>query len=328
MNKSLFSFRAIIFPIVVMILALLVPSGVSYSYYNPKSHIIQPHFHPSAAIDFHTDSIPDINVKAITAKAGLLYDQTDNKVVWVKDMNGKFEIASLTKMMTVLLVMDNINQGQYSWDSLVKTPKEATFVGGSSVYLRENEVFSVRDLVKSALIASGNDAAFTLAVYTAGSEKQFVNLMNWKAAMLGMDSTFYSNSTGMPTYGYGKDNYSTPHDLLILATELLKYPEILQYTSEKEDFIYHGVEKTVFKTHNSLVTHYNADIDGLKTGYTKGAGFCLVASAHRKDHRLIGIMLGVPTSASRDAMVGDMMSDYYFYLGLGRLGEAEMIPKK
>ena len=301
--------------------ALLVPSEVTYSYF--KSHTPQPSemLRPSDAIDFSTDSVPTINVNAINAKAGLLYDLTDNKVIWVKSMNGKFEIASLTKMMTVLLVIESINEGKYGWDSLIKVPKEATFIGGSSVFLKEGEVFTVRDLVKSSLIASGNDAAYTLAAFTSGSEKQFVNMMNWKCAMLGMDSSFFSNSTGMPTYGYGKDNYSTPHDLLILTNELLKHSEILQYTSESEDYIYHGQAKMPFKTHNSLVVHYKKDVDGLKTGFTRGAGFCLVATANRSGHRIISVILGVPSPYTRDLMVADMMSAYYTSIGLGKLGE-------
>ncbi len=313
-------FMRISIPFVLILLALLLPSEVTYSYY---SHLAKPKepLPTYKAIDFATDSVPSITVNSMYAKAGLLYDQTDNKVIWVKSLNGKFEIASLTKMMTVLLVIDQINEGKYAWDSVVTVPKEATFVGGSSVFLKEGEMFTVRDLVKSALIASGNDAAYTLAYYTSGSEKQFVNMMNWKASVLGMDSTFYSNSTGMPTYGYGKDNYSTPHDLLLLANELIKHSEVLQYTSESEDYIYHGMSKFPFKNHNSLVIHYKKDVDGLKTGFTRGAGFCLVATANRGEHRIISIILGVPSSYTRDIMVADMMSSYYTSIGLGKLGE-------
>ncbi len=313
--------RKISFVILLILAGLLLPNKVSFSYYRESGKsALTPNSKPEA-LNFNTDTTQFTVANEIYAKAGLLFDMTENKVVWVKSLNGKFEIASLTKMMTVLLVIEQIKDGKYDWDSLVKVPKGAPFVGGSSVYLREGEIFTVRDLVKSALIASGNDAAFTLAEYTSGTEKFFVNMMNWKAAVLGMDSTFFSNSTGMPNYGHGKDNYSTPHDLLILANELLKHKEILQYTSESEDFIYHGKEKTVFKNHNSLAVNFKADVDGLKTGFTRGAGFCLVCTANRADHRLISIILGVPSSYTRDVIVKDMLNNYYSSIGLGKLGE-------
>jgi len=305
----------------LVMIALLLPSEVTYSYFSVHCINAKVPFHPPGYIDFATDTIPSITFNATNAKAGLLFDQTDNKVIWVKALNNKAEIASLSKMMTILLVLDNIGEGKYGWDSLVTVPKEATYVGGSSVFLKEGEVFTIRDLVKSSLIASGNDAAYTLAHFTAGSEKQFVNMMNWKAATLGMDSTFFSNATGMPAYQYMKDNYSTPHDLLLLTNELLKHKEILQFTSECEDCIYHGSAKTAFKTHNSLIVNYKDDVDGLKTGFTRGAGFCIVATAHRSEHRIISIVLGVPSSYTRDAIVADMMNQYYSSIGLGKLGE-------
>ena len=307
--------------LLLIFLALFLPSEVSYSYYNHVSLKSKTRFLPPGYIDFATDSIPSIEIDAKYAQEGLMYDQAENKVIWVKGLNNKHDIASLSKMMTVLLVIESINEGKYGWDSLIRVPKEATEVGGSSVYLKEGENFPVRDLVKASMIASGNDAAYTLAFITAGSEKQFVKIMNWKAATLGMDSTYFSNATGMPAYRGEKDNYSTPHDLLLLANELLKHKEVLQYTAECEDCINHGADKYPFKNHNSLVIHYKKDVDGLKTGFTKNAGFCLVATANRAEHRIISIVLGVPSSSTRDNMVADMMSNYYSSIGLGKLGE-------
>ena len=314
--------------LVLIFIGILLPNQFLFSYYSKDFKNNSSASHLPYEFNFNTDTTRFTVANEVYAKAGLLFDQTENKVIWVKDMNKKYEIASLTKMMTILLVIEKIKEGQYDWDSLVKVPKGATLIGGSSVFLQEGEHFSVRDLVKASLIASGNDAAFTLAEFTSGSEKAFSNMMNWKAAMLGMDSTFFSNSTGMPTYGYGKDNYSTPHDLLILTNELLKYKEILQYTSETEDYLYHGLQKMVYKGHNSLVMNYKTDVDGLKTGFTRGAGFCLVCTANRAEHRIISIILGVPSSFTRDAIVKDMLNSYYSSIGLGKLGEPIIKPEE
>jgi D-alanyl-D-alanine carboxypeptidase (penicillin-binding protein 5/6) len=305
----------------LIIISMLLPREVSYSYYNNFISKSKVPFHPPGYIEFSNDTVPSITVNAVNAQAGLLYDMTENKVIWVKALNSKHDIASLSKMMTVLLVIESINEGKFGWDSLVTVPKEATEVGGSSVYLKEGEVFPVRELVKASMIASGNDAAYTLACFTSGNEKQFVNMMNWKAAELGMDSSFFSNATGMPAYRGMKDNYSTPHDLLLLATELIKHKEIFQYTAECEDCINHGTDKFPYKNHNSLVIHYKNEVDGLKTGFTRGAGFCLVATANRAEHRIISIILGVASSYTRDNMVADMMNKYYTSIGLGKLGD-------
>jgi D-alanyl-D-alanine carboxypeptidase (penicillin-binding protein 5/6) len=318
-------YKGLVFSLLLFICLLLINEG-SFSYYKKASNNnyslgLASSNNDISSINFVPDTIPSIVTQESFAKAGLLFDMSKNKVIWVKGVNNRCDIASLSKMMTILLVIECIKVGKYNWETLVKVPREATYVGGSSVYLREGEVFTVRDLIKSALIASGNDACYTLAYFTTGSEKQFARLMNWQASELGMDSTYFTNSTGMPTFGSGADNYSTPHDLLLLATELLKYKEVLGYTGESEDYIYHGLDKLSFENHNALVGYYKNEVDGLKTGFTPGAGFCLVATANRANHRIISIILGVKNSDKRNEIVADMMNNYYSYLGIGKLGE-------
>jgi|ERR1035437_990581 D-alanyl-D-alanine carboxypeptidase (penicillin-binding protein 5/6) len=315
------------FPFIALLfISLLFINVCSFSYYkkgalNNNSNNVTYTEPGYSSINFNPDTVSSIVTQESFIKAGLLFDMSKNKLVWLKGINNRCDIASLSKMMTILIVIECIRLGKYNWESLVKIPREAMYVGGSSVYLREGEVFTVRDLVKSSLIASGNDACYTLAVYTAGNEKLFARIMNWQAEELGMDSTYYTNSTGMPTFGRGADNFSTPHDLLLLANELLKYKEVLAYTSESEDYIYHGLDKFSFENHNTLVGNYKNDVDGLKTGFTPGAGFCLVATANRANHRIINIILGVKNSGKRDEIVAEMMSNYYNKIGLGKLGE-------
>ena len=314
-----------LFPVLLFAFLIFLNVG-SFSFYkktksNSNSNKSSNSNLNASEINFTPDTIPSIVTQESFVKAGLLFDMSLNKLVWLKGINNRCDIASLSKMMTILIVIECIRLGKYNWESLVKIPREAPYVGGSSVYLREGEVFTVRDLVKSSLIASGNDACYSLAVFTAGNENLFARIMNWQAEELGMDSTYYSNSTGMPTFGRGIDNFSTPHDLLLLANELLKYKEILAYTAMSEDYIYHGLDKFSFENHNTLVGNYKSDVDGLKTGFTQGAGFCLVATANRANHRIINIILGVKNSNKRDEIVAGMMSKYYDQIGLGKLGE-------
>jgi serine-type D-Ala-D-Ala carboxypeptidase (penicillin-binding protein 5/6) len=254
------------------------------------------------------------------AKAGLLFDVKQKKITWEKEMKNTYPIASLTKMMVALLTVEDIKNGKFTWDKKVKVTREASRMKGSKVFLRYGETFTVRDLMKSAMIASGNDACYLLAQFNGGTEKQFVERMNKKAFQLGMRSTKFSNSTGLPAVN-GKDNYSTPYDLLLLSNELLKHEEILAISSRKEEYIKHGRKQFAYRNHNKLVIEYEDEVDGLKTGFTNRAGFCIVATANRSNRRLIGIVLGVNKSTTRNMLVADMLNNYYTSIGLGRMGD-------
>jgi len=231
--------------------------------------------------------------------------------VWEKGLYASFPIASLTKLMTVLLIMEDISTGALDWQTPVPATTEASLVPSSKLWMKPGQVFTVRDLVKSAMISSANDACYLLGQCADGSEAKFVERMNEKAASLGMYNTYFSNTTGLPAVPGSIDNFSSPHDLLILSLEVLKNPEVLEMAALDKELI-HTEEKSTFhlKNHNRLAVDY-PEVDGLKTGYTRKAGFCIVATAWKQDSRLIGIVLGAPTPLVRNQFVAGMFDRYY-----------------
>jgi serine-type D-Ala-D-Ala carboxypeptidase (penicillin-binding protein 5/6) len=269
---------------------------------------------------FEVENIPNLAPQEHLTRAGLLFDVKQKKITWEKDMKTPYPIASLTKMMVALLTVEDIKNGRLTWDTRVKVTREASRIGGSKVFLRYGEVFTVSDLMKSAMIASGNDACYLLAQFNGKTEKAFVERMNRRAEQLGMRNTRFSNSTGLPVPN-NNDNYSSPYDLLLLANEMLKYEEILDICSRKEEYITHGKKQFAYRNHNKLVIEYDNEVDGLKTGFTLKAGFCIVATANKSNRRLISIVLGVNKSAVRNSIVADMLNNYYTAIGLGRMGD-------
>ncbi len=275
----------------------------------------------SSAGNYAVNFIPGLVEKDQVAKAGLLYDAEKNEVVWTKQADSSFAVASLTKMMTALLVTEDVMSKKISWDTPVTVTKEASRISSSKVYLSPGEVFTVYDLLKSSLIASANDACFLLTQHLGGTEKDFVLRMNQRAFELGMKNTGFCNSTGLPARFGERDNYSSPHDLLLLTKEILKYPVILEISRKDGEYIREGAAKFDLKNHNKLALKYS-EVDGLKTGFTFKASFCIVATALRAGHRLVAIVLGSPTQAARNNFVANMLSNYYGnVLCLGRLGQ-------
>lgn len=254
-------------------------------------------------------------------KAGLIYDFTENRLVWEKNLEEQFPIASLTKMMVALIAMEQISAGNIGLDDEVKISKQATYTGGSRVYIKAGQRITVSDLLEAAMIRSGNDAAYALAEYVGGTEEEFVYLMNEKAESLGMESTCFHNSTGMPIRSKViPDNESTAADLLLLAREMVKYEEILDIASRSTEQIRNANGLYTYSNRNTLVEKYD-EIDGLKTGYTNAAKYCVVATSKRCDHRVITILLGVETKRQRYDIAVNLFNNYYSTIGLGKLGE-------
>lgn len=254
-------------------------------------------------------------------KSGLIYDFTENKLVWEKNLEEQFPIASLTKMMVALITMEQIRAGVVGLDDMVIISKEATWTGGSRVYIRAGQKLSVSDLLQAAMIRSGNDAAYALAEYVGGTEEKFVSLMNEKSEDLGMDNTCFANSTGMPMRSRViPDNESTAADLLLLARELVKYEDLLDMTSRSTEKIRNANGIYTYSNRNTLVEKYD-EIDGLKTGYTNAAKYCVVATSKRCDHRVITILLGVENKRNRYNIAVNLFNNYYSSIGLGKLGE-------
>jgi D-alanyl-D-alanine carboxypeptidase len=276
---------------------------------------VEPHKSSTLEPDF---SSLKVNIQDNVARAGLLYDLSSDKVLWEKNMHNAYPIASLTKMMVGLLVIEDIYAGKTSWNSMVRVTPEATRAGGFMVSLKSGSSLSVEDLLKAALISSGNDAAYLLAQYLGGTEQKFVNRMNGRAEQLGMKSTRFSNPTGMPAPNSRNDNHSSPSDLLILCREILKYDELLWIARMSESTISQRGKIIKLRNHNRLVALYD-EVDGFKTGYTRNAKFCLAATANKNGRRIIAIALGVESQDLRNQFVGNMLSQSYDALGLGSL---------
>ncbi|MBL4585897.1 MAG: D-alanyl-D-alanine carboxypeptidase [Flavobacteriales bacterium] len=254
-------------------------------------------------------------------KAGLIYDYTENRLVWEKNLEDAFPIASLTKMMVALIAIEQIEAGNINMEDISVISKYATWVGGSKVYLKAGQRLTISDLLEAAMIRSGNDAAYALAEHIGGTEVDFVMLMNEKAESLGMDNTCFANSTGMPVRKKGlSDNSSTVADLLLKARELVKYEDILSMTSRSTDKIRNANGIYTYDNRNTLVKKYK-EIDGLKTGFTNAAKYCIVATSKRCDHRVITILLGVETKRQRFNIAVNLFNNYYSTIGLGKLGE-------
>jgi D-alanyl-D-alanine carboxypeptidase/LysM repeat protein len=276
---------------------------------------------PDGAPDLAADMpcpCPKINVNDGMARAGLLYDVASDTIIWEKNMDQAFPIASLTKMMVGLLTIEDIRGGKVGWDTMVRVTPEATRAGGFTVSLRSGRSLSVEDLLKAAMISSGNDAAFLLAQFLGGTEPAFVHRMNRRAAELGMRNTRFSNPTGMPARKSTDDNHSSPSDLLILCREILRHEELLRIAGTDEALIFQGTQPIRLRNHNRLVGVYD-EVDGFKTGFTRNAQYCLAATASKDGRRIISIALGLPSRDMRNRFVESMLCRYYDALGVGTL---------
>lgn len=243
-----------------------------------------------------TDSIP--------AKSYILIEPTTGQVLAESNADEKMPPASITKIMTLLLLMERIDSGEISYDDIVTGSEHANSMGGTQIWLEVGEQMTVRDLLKATAINSANDAAVALAEYMAGTEEAFVNLMNQRAQELGMTSTTFKNASGLDADGH----LSTARDIAIMSAELLKHPAITEYTSTYMDSLRNG--ETELVNTNKLVRFYD-DCNGIKTGTTDGAGSCLSASAQRDGMNLIAVTMGSATSKERFASARALL-DYGF----------------
>ena len=291
------------------------PSGKDLGIESNLASVINPE--ANITIDVH----PELAYKPENIRAGLVFDVNQNKVVWEKGMDNKCNIASLSKMMVALITIEDIENGKLKWDSLIPVSREASLISGSRVYLSAGKKVTIEKLLNAALIASGNDACYQLAQMNGGTEYEFVKRMNLKAFDLGMYGTRFYNCTGLPVGKGHEDNYSTPANLLILAKELLKHEEILAITKKKSESLHNGRSQFVYENKNKLVSMYEEEVDGLKTGFTRSAMFCLCATSHRCDYRVITIVLGVESGWLRNEIVANLFNNYYTSIGLGVLGE-------
>lgn len=231
-------------------------------------------------------------------------DFTTGEILFEKNSNEKRPLASVTKIMTMLLTMEEIANGNLKYDDIVIGSAHAKSYGGSTIFLDEGEKISVNDLLKGIAVASGNDAAVAIAEHISGSEEVFVEKMNSKAKLLGMDNTHFVNSNGLDAEGH----YSTAHDIALMSRELMRHNDIFKYTGIWMDSLRNG-EFTLTNT-NKLIRFYDG-ATGLKTGSTSKSGFCISATAKRDNLHLIAVIMGADTSKSRNADASTLL-DYGF----------------
>ena len=232
----------------------------------------------------------------IGAKAHILLDPNTGKVLAEHNADQRLAPASLTKLMTAYTVFQELRSGRIKLDSQVRVSKRAWRTGGSKMFIKVNTEVSVEQLVKGMIIQSGNDASVALAEFVAGSVDSFADLMNHNAENLGMNDSRFQNPTGLPS----DDHYSSARDLARLTAALIsEFPEYYTYYSELEYTYQPPGEKPITQPNRNRLLRRDKTVDGVKTGYTKDAGYCLVASALRDGMRLISVVLGTETASQR-----------------------------
>ena len=233
----------------------------------------------------------------IKGKSGLLMDVATGTVLYERNSHEPLAPASVTKVMTMLLIMEAIDSGKIGWDDTVTASETAAAKGGSQIYLKVGETMSVSDMVKSIAVSSANDCACAMAEHLAGSEAAFVEMMNTRAKELGMEDTHFVNCTGLDDGPEAAQHRTSAYDIALMSRELLKnHPDIKKFTTIWMDTVRNGAFG--LSNTNKMVRFYNG-ATGLKTGFTSGAGYCLSASALREGMELIAVVMGSETSANR-----------------------------
>ena len=264
----------------------------------------------------------------IDGKSAVLMDVATGTVLYESNPHEPLAPASVTKVMTMLLIMEAIDSGKIGWDDMVTASEAAAAKGGSQIYLKVGETMSVSDMLKSIAVSSANDCACAMAEHIAGSESAFVSMMNARAAELGMKDTHFVNCTGLDDDDSAKEHRTSAYDIALMSRELLKnHPMIKKYTTIWMDTVRNGTFG--LSNTNKLIRFYNG-ATGLKTGYTSGAGYCLSASAQREGMELIAVVMGCESSQVRNAACKSLL-DYgfaNFAVISPELTEAEPVPVK
>ena len=243
------------------------------------------------------------------AKSGILMDATSGKIIFEKNKDEKVAVASMTKMVAQIIILEKIEDGTLSWDEIVTASSNASGMGGSQIYLQTGEKMTVKDLLKGITMASANDATVAMAEKISGTESQFVKLMNEKVKSLGLKNTVFKNSTGLDEEGH----YSTAYDMAIIAKELLTHEEILKFSSVYEDYLRVNTPNKFWLVNTNKLVRFYEGADGLKTGFTDNAKYCMAVTAKRDNMRLIAIVLGESTGKIRNQETMELL-DYGFNL--------------
>ena len=262
---------------------------------------------------------------APNAKSAIMIEASTGEILFQKNKDEKLAPASMTKMMSMLLIMEEIENGNLKWNEMITTSEKASSMGGSQIFLKVGEKMTVEDLLKGVAIASGNDAVVALAERVSGSEEQFVKRTNTRAKDLGLKNTNFINATGLTA----DNHYSSAYDMSLIAKELVKHEKILEFTSTYEDYLRKDTKSPFWLVNTNRLVRFKEGVDGLKTGFTDEAGYCLTATMKKDNMRLITVVMKEENTSKRSADTTKML-DYGFniYMVQTILDEKTTIEKK
>jgi len=243
-----------------------------------------------------------------SGKSAILMEVETGRILYEKNPDEQLEPASMTKMMPMYLILEAIADGRLAWDQELSISEHAASLGGTQIFLEPNEQMSVRDLFASVAISSANDSVTALGEAISGSEEAFVKLMNERAGEFGMLNTVFKNPTGLPEEGH----VTTAYDMAIIARRLITdFPEVAEYTSMFEDYVREDSEEPFWLVNTNKLVRYVDGVDGLKTGSTEAAGYCLAATAKRGDMRVVAVVMGAERSEHRNREVARLVEYAY-----------------
>lgn len=258
-------------------------------------------------------------------KSAVLIESTTGKIIYKKNAHDRYAPASMTKIMSMILILEQIENGKLKWNDYLVASEHASSMGGSQIFLQPNEKMKVKDLFKAVAIGSANDATVVFAEKIAGTEGRFVKMMNDKASKLGLKDTHFKNAVGLDE----ANHYSSAYDMALMARELVKHEKIFEFTTIYEDYLRQNTDNKFWLVNtNKLIKTYDG-ADGLKTGYTKEAGYCLTATAKKDRMRLIGTIMGASDSKKRNSNMATLL-DYGFntYEMQVEVKQGEVVAKK
>lgn len=244
---------------------------------------------------------------APNAKAAIMIESSTGEILFQKNANERLAPASMTKIMSMLLIMEEIEKGNLKWDEVITASERASSMGGSQIFLKAGEKMSVTELLKGIAIASGNDATVAMAERIAGSEEEFVKRMNEKARALGLKNTNFVTATGLDA----DNHYSSAYDMAMMARELVKHDKILEFTGTYEDYLRTNTASPFWLVNTNRLVRFYSGLDGLKTGFTSDAGYCLTATAKKDGMRLITVVMNEEDINKRSSDTTKML-DYGF----------------
>ena len=233
----------------------------------------------------------------ISAKSAILVDFNTGKVLYSKNENEPLAMASMTKVMSMLLIMEKIDDGSLKYDDIVEISTESSSMGGSQIFLNPGDKYKVIDLLKGVAMASANDAVVALAEKTYGSKEHFIEAMNKKAENLGLKNTHFVNVHGLDEEGH----YSSAYDMSVMARELLKHEKILDFTRVYEEYLTKPDGSQIWLVNTNKLVRFYDGVDGLKTGFTQKAGYCLTATGKKNNLRLISVVMGEESIEKRSS---------------------------